>query len=141
MEEKIPDGIIVRVAGAIFHEQRDEIAQLRAELSRLKRDREELRLGAGPHNDPKDCPTFYDHCHCTVENLLHNIERAEKAEDELAQLRARIEELEAHLATDEALLNERNRLLNEIPECPIHGAQCIPHAIAWIAEARAALEE
>ena len=42
----------------------------------------------GPHNfEPKNCPTFYDHCRCTVECLEHNIERAERAEKELKRLK------------------------------------------------------
>lgn len=49
-------------------------------------------LGAGvtrPHSSPEGCPTFYDCCHCSVESLLHNIERTETAE-------ARVAELEDH---------------------------------------------
>ncbi|KKK77394.1 hypothetical protein LCGC14_2854040, partial [marine sediment metagenome] len=30
------------------------------------------------------------------------------------------------------LLEERNRLLNAIPECPEHGAQCVPHGIEYL---------
>jgi hypothetical protein len=33
-----------------------------------------------PHSDHDDCPTYYDGCNCTVETLIHNIERAERAE-------------------------------------------------------------
>jgi hypothetical protein len=40
------------------------------------------------HGDSTDCPTYYDGCHCTVEVLKHNIERAEKAEAEVARLQA-----------------------------------------------------
>jgi hypothetical protein len=42
----------------------------------------------GPHK-PTDsnCPTYYDGCHCTVDALKHNIERAEKAERELKDLK------------------------------------------------------
>jgi hypothetical protein len=64
-----------------------ELATLRAEVERLRQEHEELGLGSGPHNAPTDCPTFFDHCHCTVENLLFNIERAEKAEAEVERLR------------------------------------------------------
>ena len=48
----------------------------------------EKHQGLGnPHGvDPKNCPTFYDGCHCTVETLIHNIDRAEKAEAELHDL-------------------------------------------------------
>lgn len=37
----------------------------------------------GPHLIPTDCPTYYDGCHCLVETLVHNIERAQKAEARL----------------------------------------------------------
>lgn len=51
--------------------------QLQAQLN------EQTGLG-NPHDvDPENCPTFYDSCHCTVDTLVHNIERAEKAEAQL----------------------------------------------------------
>lgn len=44
-----------------------------------------LLTGAwGPHDDPSNCPTWYDHCCCTVENLEYNIERAERLSDACA---------------------------------------------------------
>lgn len=36
----------------------------------------------------EDCPTYYDGCNCTVECLVHNIDRAEVAEAEVARLKA-----------------------------------------------------
>ena len=44
-----------------------------------------------------------------------------------------IEEIDKdkYIETLEKLLEERDRLLAEIPECENHGA-CIPHAIDWI---------
>lgn len=30
------------------------------------------------------------------------------------------------------LLVERDRLLDAIPECPVHGNQCVPHALEWV---------
>ena len=41
-----------------------------------------------PHDGPDRCPTYYDGCNCTVEALVHNIERAEKAERRVAELEA-----------------------------------------------------
>ena len=38
------------------------------------------------------------------------------------------------------LLEERNRLLNAIPECPEHGAQCVPHGIEYLAKLEAVVE-
>jgi hypothetical protein len=55
--------------------------QLLSENRRLQQATEGL---VGPHGmDPSRCPTFHDGCHCTVENLVHNIERAERAEAKL----------------------------------------------------------
>ena len=45
---------------------------------------------------------------------------------------ARIEELEAEVAIDDKLLSEHSRLLEAIPPCPLHGSQCVPHAIDWV---------
>jgi len=33
-----------------------------------------------PHQSPEECPTYFDCCHCTVENLKHQMARAEAAE-------------------------------------------------------------
>lgn len=46
------------------------------------------------------------------------------------------EALKSELATTEALLNERQRLLDAIPECEAHGP-CVPHALNWIATVKA----
>jgi hypothetical protein len=40
--------------------------------------------------------------------------------------------LQQELAVTNKLLDERNRLLDAIPECPQHGRQCVPHAIEWV---------
>ena len=37
----------------------------------------------------------------------------------------------------ERLLVERDRLLAAIPPCPIHGPQCVPHALGWIEKQKA----
>ena len=79
---------------------------------------EELEAGIGdeitrPHDGPENCPTYHDGCNCTVEVLVHNIERAEKAEariDDLSRAYAvqglaledfqtRVKELEALVST------------------------------------------
>ena len=41
-------------------------------------------------------------------------------------------ELEEYVDVLEKLLQERERLLAEIPPCPVHGADCVPHAIDWV---------
>lgn len=71
--------------------------------------------------------------------LLSQLEgRERRAEclrnDELAQLRARIRDLEQEVAVDDKLLAERDRLLEAIPACDAHGDKCIPHAIEWVME-------
>lgn len=70
----------------------------------------------GPHGlDPTNCPTFYDCCHCTVETLVHNIERAEAAEAELAHLRA--------------LLARRDELPTVCPACIDMGVAVVPRVV------------
>ena len=32
----------------------------------------------------------------------------------------------------ESLLNERQRVIDLIPECEAHGSNCIPHCLEWI---------
>ena len=39
------------------------------------------------HHDPKDCPTWYDNCHCNVETLEHNIKRVDELNAELEALK------------------------------------------------------
>jgi len=43
----------------------------------------------------------------------------------------------AALAVDEKLLVDRTRLLDAIPECPVDGSGCVPHAIEWVERMRA----
>ena len=44
---------------------------------------------------------------------------------------SKCEDLKQELEVTDKLLNERQKVLDAIPECPIHGS-CIPHAIEWI---------
>lgn len=53
----------------------------------------------------------------------------------LAIAQHRIKELEGEIRSDEALLNERDRLLEEIPHCVAHGL-CVPHAIEWVRQVK-----
>ena len=41
----------------------------------------------------------------------------------------RIAELEIELVVADQILETRRKLLEAIPECPVHGHQCVPHAI------------
>lgn len=45
------------------------------------------------------------------------------------------EQLQSELKVTESLLNERQRLLDAIPECPVHG-KCVPYALKWIEKKR-----
>jgi len=48
-------------------------------------------------------------------------------------------ELEKELKITDNLLNERQRVLEAIPECRKHGKGCVYHALEWIEEAKAAM--
>jgi chromosome segregation ATPase len=48
-------------------------------------------IKGAPHDEADGCPTFYDGCNCTVETLVHNIDRAKRAEGAVRQLRAACE--------------------------------------------------
>ena len=45
-------------------------------------------------------------------------------------------DLKHELEVTDELLNERQRVLDAIPECQSHGS-CVPHAIEWIEEMKA----
>lgn len=45
-------------------------------------------------------------------------------------------DLKHELEVTDKLLNERQRVLDAIPECQSHG-KCVPHAIEWIEEMKA----
>lgn len=47
----------------------------------------------------------------------------------------RLSELRDELEVTDKLLESRNQVLEAIPPCPLHGSQCIPHALDWIQNA------
>lgn len=55
---------------------------------------------------PESCPTWYDGCHCTVDALRHNIERAEKAEAKRDALASKAVEMELLWSGTNAELEE-----------------------------------
>lgn len=55
-----------------------------------------------------------------------------KNRNTIEYLNSRIFNLEKDLEVSDHLLNERNKVLNAIPKCKVHGSQCIPNAIEWI---------
>jgi hypothetical protein len=52
-----------------------------------------------------------------------------------------VEANERHLREEldltDRLLENREQVLRAIPECPIHGPGCVPHAMEWIERAKA----
>ena len=51
-----------------------------------------------------------------------------------------IDTLKEDLKTTNLLFLERQRLLDAIPECPVHG-KCVPYALEWISAAKNKLNE
>jgi len=67
--------------------------QIERDALRVQLKRAQQGLGEDitrPHDCPERCPTYYDGCNCTVEVLVHNIERAKRAERRVAELEAGI---------------------------------------------------
>ena len=93
--DEIREAVDLAAGGALRGDWPDTIRALLAEVERLHGTALEPD---GTHNQPgrswDDCPTFYDGCHCTVENLIHNVKRAEKAEAEVERLREGLRGLE-----------------------------------------------
>ena len=58
---------------------------------------------------------------------------------DMAEVIELIEEIKGDVRNMEALLRERQRVLDAIPECPLHGHDCVPHALDWIAKAKAVM--
>ncbi len=40
--------------------------------------------------------------------------------------------IEEELKVYERLMTERDKIMAAIPECSVHGKQCVPHALEWI---------
>ena len=67
--------------------------QIEREALRVRMERAQQGIGEDttrPHDGPEGCPTYHDGCNCTVEVLVHNIERAKKAERRVAELEAEL---------------------------------------------------
>ena len=50
----------------------------------------------------------------------------------LKDVRKRVKELEAEVAVSDKLLEEQYRVIDAIPECPVHGSRCVPDAVEWV---------
>lgn len=53
------------------------------------------------------------------------------------QLKAENEELKKNVHYSDQIIETRNRLLKLIPPCPVHGEECVPHAMEWVSAALA----
>lgn len=42
--------------------------------------------------------------------------------------------LREEVAIDDKIIAERQRVLEAIPPCELHGRHCVPHALEWIAD-------
>ena len=51
-------------------------------------------------------------------------------------LRKKIETLEAELRITGQLLSDRQKVIDLIPPCELHGSNCLPHAADWIMSAK-----
>ena len=83
------------------------VAALEAEVARLKECLKEIthvfETTPGPHGcDPTDCPTFYDGCNCTVENLVGLFKDADTLRTKNAALEAEVARLKEQRANLEA---------------------------------------
>lgn len=77
-----------------------------------------------------------------------NKERADNAEKDsraFAQMHSGLAEKYRKLKKEMKLTDERNErlteLLHKIPECPMHGNDCIPHAMSWLKTAKEKLND
>ena len=92
------------VANAAITEAGNRLSELEAQLAQAQQG-----VGEGitrPHDGPERCPTYYDGCNCTVEALVHNIERAERDEARMVELGASVRAMHADVS---ALTVERDR--------------------------------
>jgi len=110
----------VRQARLSAFQERHAASQARQEAERLRGELSAVDEALGefycPVRDPdtgEPCGSFYkDH------GVSIAIEELRKAREEIA--------------VDDVLLAEYNRVLEAVPPCPVHGAQCVPHALEWI---------
>ncbi len=53
-------------------------------------------------------------------------------------LQNQLAEVRHELELTEKILEQRQRVLDAIPECDVHG-ECVPHALEWIEKAKESL--
>lgn len=71
-----------------------------------------------------------------LEDRGHYINEAPSDSEEIEQLKTANANLQKELKVTEELLEERQKVLDAIPECKSHGS-CVPHALEWIEEMKA----
>jgi len=84
-ERESPDGQFIAHAREDVPALIAELRRLREENARLKDrigKREDAFLIGAPHEAPAECPSYYDKCNCTVENLAGLIDIADKLREE-----------------------------------------------------------
>lgn len=64
------------------------------------------------------------------------MQKAFEYRTQLDEANERVAELKEELLVAEKLLEQRQRVLNAIPDCPTHGANCVPHAVEWVHQAK-----
>jgi len=91
-----PDRMGRRNAPACEDFEGNRLADARETIARMAEEIERLcDLHPLPHKEESECLIWYDGCHCTMATLAHNIDRADRAEAEVARLKAHIAELES----------------------------------------------
>jgi len=70
---------VLRLAEALAQAHKSAVIAS-AEVERLR------EVAVGNHSTPDECPLWYDGCNCTVGALVHNFDRAERAEAALREI-------------------------------------------------------
>lgn len=72
--------------------------------------------------------------------VVHDAAIVAAISESMAGIQKELADAREEIAVSDKLLKARNALLEAIPECPDHGAQCIPHAIDLVKSAVATLQ-
>lgn len=68
---------------------------------------------------------------------LYNKNVIDKLNQHIFELEKSLKLQERLLEIDNKIIDERNKLHSAIPECPVHGCECVPHAIEWVNRVKA----
>lgn len=68
------------------------------------------------------------------------IEKQKELRAEIKHLGELLECSQGDMRQADKIISERNRLLDAIPACPVHG-QCVPHAIEWVEKVLLVMKE